>query len=406
MTTILHVIAIGGPHQFAHFLPVAFEVARRGNCEVRIFVADRKHIPVIDDLASALDMPIPDILVLDLPRWIERLMVGRSTKRLRLSFWANRLRNADGILCAERTSTLLKRLPGRCPPMIHIPHGAGDRAIGFEKRISLFDKVLVAGAKDRDRLIADGIVKAERCAVIGPVKLATLQRIGGSEQSIFDNDRPVILYNPHFDASLASGAAFIHPLVEAVVRDGRYNLVVAPHIRLARNWAAEQRQDWEALAVPGQVVIDLGSRKSIDMSYTSNADLYIGDVSSQIYEFLVKPRPCLFVNAHQVQWEGDKNYAMWRCGEVVRPDCDISSAILRAFVNHEKFVKSQRERISSAFQGISWVPDGKAATNAVNPISNAATFVQEEITSEHGRQHAANWGYRCERPHWKPQLRS
>src|SRR3546814_2965461 len=46
--------------------------------------------------------------------------------------------------------------------------------------------------------------------------------------------------------------------------------------------------------------IDLGSERSIDMSYTGSADLYLGDVSSQVAEYLYRPRPCVFLNAQGV----------------------------------------------------------------------------------------------------------
>src|SRR5690606_21808374 len=123
----------------------------------------------------------------------------------------------------ERTSTLLKRLPGHCPPMIHIPHGAGDRAIGFEKRFSLFDKVLVAGPKDRDRLITQGVVPAERCAVAGPVKVAAMLRMNAARKPLFDNGLPVLLYNPHFDRKLSSFDSFARRLVTAVTSENSYN---------------------------------------------------------------------------------------------------------------------------------------------------------------------------------------
>ena len=37
---------------------------------------------------------------------------------------------------------------------------------------------------------------------------------------------------------------------------------------------------------------DPGSPASTDMTYTRAADIYLGDVSSQVYEFIAEPRPC------------------------------------------------------------------------------------------------------------------
>src|SRR3546814_2802606 len=94
----------------------------------------------------------------------------------------------------------------------------------------------------------------------------------------------------------------------------RYNLVVAPHVRLFAEASDAERAAVAKLAVPGKVMIDLASDRLFDMSYTSGADIYLGDVSSQVYEFLATPRPCLFLNAHQVDWVGDPDYLFWKIG--------------------------------------------------------------------------------------------
>src|SRR5690606_36439804 len=138
---------------------------------------------------------------------------------------------------------------------------------------------------------------AERCHVVGPIKLAAMGRLNRDRQPLFRNDRPVVLYNPHFDRKLSSFASVAYRLIEIVRADDRWNLVVAPHVRLAEQWSAERRRAWEARAVPDKIIVDLVSQRSIDMSYTLGADIYVGDVSSQVYEFLVRPRPCLFINA-------------------------------------------------------------------------------------------------------------
>ena len=53
------------------------------------------------------------------------------------------------------------------------------------------------------------------------------------------------------------------------------------------------------------------------MTYTQAADIYLGDVSSQMYEFIRRPRPCLFLNAHRVRWQNDASYTCWNFGTVI-----------------------------------------------------------------------------------------
>lgn len=380
----LHVPAIGGSHHFAHFLPIAFELAQRGSIDVSIFVPTAEDGREVADLARDLAMPPPRTIVMDLPTALMRFVPAKVEKLTRLLAWLPQLRACEAILCAERTSTILKRIPGPCPQLIHVPHGAGDRAVGFEKRFRLFDKVIVAGPKDRDRLVAQRVVKDGACVVAGPVKVAAVLKSKKGRQPLFANDRPVILYNPHFSRALSSAEAFVHRLADAVARDGRYNLVIAPHMRMAKDWCARQRAEWEALAIPGRILVDLGSRRSTDMSYTLGADLYIGDVSSQVYEFLVQPQPCIFVNAHDAAWEGNEDYAMWRFGEVVTPDCDIPAAIDRAFRLHEKFRPAQIARTQAALHGLDWNAAGEPVFPASHPITRGADLVEMCMRSRLG----------------------
>ena len=50
------------------------------------------------------------------------------------------------------------------------------------------------------------------------------------------------------------------------------------------------------------------------MGDTLASNIYLGDVSSQIWEFLMNPRPCVFANTHKVAWDKDPNYLHWHTG--------------------------------------------------------------------------------------------
>jgi CDP-glycerol glycerophosphotransferase (TagB/SpsB family) len=70
------------------------------------------------------------------------------------------------------------------------------------------------------------------------------------------------------------------------------------------------------------------------MTYTNAADIYLGDVSSQIYEFLKTPRPCIFLNTHHVDHRGDPNYAHWQAGQVIDSIDDLGAALNQAQTDH------------------------------------------------------------------------
>src|SRR5690606_35291404 len=119
--------------------------------------------------------------------------------------------------------------------------------------------------------------------------------------------------------------------------------IFAPHVMLfERKWTitvdppaiARVARPPRRYASKPNMLIDLGSAASSDMTYMQAADLYLGDVSSQVYEFLVRPRPCLFLNPKRHVWEGDPSYAHWNAGPVVDRIDSILDDVERAFDSH------------------------------------------------------------------------
>jgi hypothetical protein len=343
------VLFIGGMHQALHIAPVAAALAERAGIDVSAYVANAEDAVALTNLMERLSAPPLNIIVMTLPVWLMKLPgFKRAAKIMRLLFWNSKLRGHDAILTAERSSTLLKRLPGRTPPMIHIPHGAGDRAKGFEPRLALLDHIIVAGPKDRRRMIAQGLVAPERCTVSGAIKVAACRRMQRDSAPLFENDRPVILYNPHFDHRLGSWQRFATPLIDAVIADGRYNLIIAPHIRMFEMTSEAERSAWRRRSVAGRVIVDLGSERLNDMSYTSVADIYVGDVSSQVYEFLTVAKPCIFIDAHSATWANNPDYAMWQFGPVCSDMAQIMDALDHAKERHGAYIEVQRRMVADA----------------------------------------------------------
>lgn len=346
------VLFIGGMHQALHIAPVAAALAARKDIGVSAFVTDMADAEALSVLIVRLSAKPLNIIIMALPFWLEWLVglpgVKRIAKVTRLLFWCRDIRRHDAILTAERSSTLLKRVPGRMPPMIHIPHGAGDRAKGFEPRLALFDHIIVAGPKDQRRMIAQGLVDEARCSVSGAIKVAACRRMQCNSAPLFANDRPVILYNPHFDHRLGSWPAFAEPLIDAVVASDRYNLIVAPHIRMFEMASEAERDVWRQRAVAGRVIVDLDSERLNDMSYTSAADIYVGDVSSQVYEFLTVAKPCIFIDAHGAAWRDNPDYAMWQFGPVCSDMTQIIDALDHATERHSDYIDVQHHMVADA----------------------------------------------------------
>jgi hypothetical protein len=347
---------IGGAHQLLHFAPVAFELAQRENVDVTGYALDEGVAAAVNDLGRKLGYGPLHVEILQTPGWLRGLAKwfrhDRALKVPALLWNRKRFAGHYALVAAERTSTILKRLPGRAPRMIHIPHGAGDRAKSYERRIKLFDYIIVAGAKDRRRMIAKGVSRPEQCAVSGYVKLDALSRIGRPAAPEICSNRPTVLYAPHFDADLSSWNRYAKPLIAAFQEQGDFNLIVAPHVRLSATMSAQERARWESLATPGKIHIDFGSERSFDMSYTDCADIFVGDVSSQVYEFLTKPRPCVFLSNHTVadtaDWRDHANYAHWRYGEVVDDPDALMAAVRRAKDMHGHYLAFQQQGVLEA----------------------------------------------------------
>lgn len=368
---------IGGAHHFLHMAPAAASLSQREGVTVTAYVARKDEVKPLSELLTQLGGENIRIVPMTIPAIFNQL--GKlipswsSWKLVRLLWWSRSIRNADAIVTAERTSTILKRLPGRTPPIYHIPHGAGDRAKGFERRIALFDHVLVAGPKDRDRMIAEGLLSPEQVSVTGSIKLSGIRHLQAERPRFFNNDRPVALYNPHFDQSLASWDGEGRALIERITQDGRYNLIVAPHVRLFEAASDAEREPWVALAKPDHILVDLGSERSSDMSYTRAADIYVGDVSSQIYEFLSEPRPAIFVNAHRTAWADDENYRMWHFGDVIETADEIIPALDRASAAHEEYRPIQEAAVTRALGNPNEDAGDKAAAILVDLVSQQST---------------------------------
>ncbi len=81
------------------------------------------------------------------------------------------------------------------------------------------------------------------------------------------------------------------------------------------------------------------------MSYVDAASVYIGDASSQVYEFIRTPRPCLFFNLDHREWKQDDHFRHWRFGQVVEEVAELGPALRRTAELQPGFEPVQREAL-------------------------------------------------------------
>jgi CDP-glycerol glycerophosphotransferase (TagB/SpsB family) len=100
------------------------------------------------------------------------------------------------------------------------------------------------------------------------------------------------------------------------------------------------------------------------MTYTRAADIYLGDASSQIYEWIVRPRPAIFLDASGADWRGNADFAHWQLGDVVREITDLPAALDRALTQPDAYRAAQEAARSATFLR-SDIPASQRAADAI-----------------------------------------
>lgn len=350
-------LLVGGHHHILHLVPIALELHVINNLHVIIFVRDESEKILCEDALHKLGMENPDIRI----GRKNKICKHMSPKLTFLLFNLNIWKNLDALITVERTSTILRYFSNNLPPLIHIPHGVGDRARSYDKRIRHFDTVLVAGQKDKTRMIELGLVNEENCKVTGYIKSHAVKNMPHNVPNLFKEKRPIVIYSPHFCKDLSSWKIFGQGLLKEFSCNLDYNFIFAPHVRLFANAGNALRAQIQSYSEFENIHVDLGSQASTDMTYTRLADIYLGDVSSQVYEFLDVPKPCIFVGRENIQWRDNPDYAHWNYGVVCNSVADVMSALKKASDEHHLYIDRQVSGCLSAKGDPNWDPIKKAA---------------------------------------------
>jgi len=366
-------------HQVAHSLPIALALAARGEHRIILAYAREAIRAEIERQADPALIVRVELVRLGLKRAGTRMLAGaleRLVPAAKLMIYRDNLdffRSFDAVVVSEKTTLLLKTRYGlERVKLIHTRHGAGDRAIGFNRASAAFDLVLVSGPKIERRLIDDAGLAPEQIALVGYPKfdLCANNRFAGSFPA---PQRPTVIYNPHPSPKLSSWFRHGAAVLAAFRNQDRYNLIFAPHVMLfERKWVVTIDPPSLARVVPPgpefarepRIHIDTGSAASSDMSYTNHADIYLGDVSSQVYEFLRVPRPCLFLDSHGVDWRDDPNYLHWQAGPVLQSADGLLDAIDAALAAHPDYAPVQQALIDATFS-LSDRPSAERAADAI-----------------------------------------
>ncbi|MGH7563280.1 MAG: hypothetical protein ACREK5_02525 [Gemmatimonadota bacterium] len=319
---------LGHIHQVFHTAPIAFELGCLEKTELSLFAGSRAGLELLKRLERHYPGSDARIEILEPAIWHRALATLKHRPYPRWKFvmrrHERRLLGYDVIVSPDFYSfQLIRRRSGERPLFVSVFHGAGDRGYELDERLLFYDKVLLPGKKVARRLEDIGILPRVSSSIIGYPKFDVLSNDRSPRTRIFEIDRPTVLYTPHFVDGLSSWHDWGLDILEMFHRSDRYNLIFAPHIMLFAKKDPRQLipdRYFEA----SHIHIDTGSLASVDMTYTNMADVYLGDVSSQVYEFVIRPRPCIFLDPHGTDWRDDPSFRFWNMGPVVTSLRDLA----------------------------------------------------------------------------------
>jgi len=363
------------PYQLLHAAPVAFALSRRYPAvEVHLITSRDETAELIRRLSAQYPGQRCRYVKARVPRladWVDpaaRLFAFTRKPAMRRAN-IGLFRELDMLVVSEMSIADLRAEPRLAHlRFVHTRHGAGDRASSFNDRLGAFDLVLAAGEKIQRRLIDAHGLPAERCPIVGYPKFELAGALSNGPPT-FPEERPTVLYNPHFASGESSWRRFGRAVLETFRRQDRYNLIFAPHTRLYQRALRHGARPLGRYRECPHIHIDTGSEASIDMTYTMAADIYLGDVSSQLYEFLRRPRPCVFLDAHDVaDWGESPSHRHWRAGEVIRSADALLPAIDRARRDMDGYRPIQQRLFDDSFSET----ETPASDRAADAIAEAA----------------------------------
>lgn len=368
---------LGELHLIPHLFPIAAALARRADAPaITLHVATSVHEEILVDAVARLGLD--GIAVARVRGFVDAPPGMRETPRLPskplvLARNARRFLRHDVVVVAERTSLWLPRVArrlgmGRRTRFVYNEHGAAPHANFADPRNREAARILMPSEGMAARVRAAGHADAP-IAVVGYVKpdyVRALVAPGGSVAlPAFPERRPVVVYVPHWKRDKSSWWGMGEAVLDWFAHQDRYNLIVAPHVRLPRFDPEFERRVAPYRDMP-HIAVDATSYRLIDQSYVAAADIYLGDGSSQVVEFAaLSPRPVVILNPDRHPWADDPRFSHWTMGDVIEDVTALGPALDAAAARHPAYADVQR-RYVEAMMG---VDDGRASERAAAEVA-------------------------------------
>lgn len=329
-----------------HLISIAFELSLDKNFKVFLFISSEAIREKVDEIKILHPGNTCEIVFLK-PTWYHH--ISRKFKKRLHPRVKNIIKNNIELLMSNDALVMTDRhivkfdYPQK-PIYICTGHGAGDRKQGFGTSYSCCDYIFVPGKAKYDRMIKENNIPHDKCRIIGYPKFdITVKK---EKKFFFSNNLPIVIYNPHFNAKETSWFEWGDYILKYFKNNPNYNLIFAPHIMLYAKKSTKMLSEYKA----ENILIDVDSHSLSDMTYIAAADIYLGDVSSQVYEFIgIKKRPCVFLNTQKADWMNNNNYRMWNIGDVVNNIDELDNTINNVQKNFSKYEKLQQQYVEKTF---------------------------------------------------------
>jgi len=114
------------------------------------------------------------------------------------------------------------------------------------------------------------------------------------------------------------------------------------------------------------LIVDWSSIHKVNFDYMKIADIYLGDVSSSVYEWLYFNKPIVYYNSNNIDWQNNPYYKFWEIGYVVNNTDDLTTALDKSLEKPDPFLDIRTKIRDYTFGKI----DGKASLRTAKKLYN------------------------------------
>ncbi|MDT0293879.1 CDP-glycerol glycerophosphotransferase family protein [Mesonia ostreae] len=328
-------------HHVFHFITVAKELSKTNFVDILTYPGEHTFLK-----QSLLNIQADKVRVLELKTHFFRAFTDTLKNRdiPRKGFWVKKnakkiLTNYDALIFTDYTHHKFlkyRALYESTTKFLKFPHGAPGRSYSYNKELLDFDLQLIFGKFQYEEYKKKNLLGPHPITP-GYPKIDAVTQLP-KKKHLFNNDKITVVYNPHFSKPLSSWYSWGIHILDYFLAQNSYNLIFAPHINLFNKTGFEDKSNFPEIYTNAENIhIDLGSDNSVDMTYTLQADIYLGDVSSQVYEFIINPRPCIFLNSNQESYHNKLEFRFWQMGAVINEIEELDNRLKNSLQDFENY---------------------------------------------------------------------